>query len=50
MMVLALLLGGQQVGVATQPQFMRALQVVFWIFSGLGVVGVFASLARGRLR
>jgi MFS family permease len=50
MMVLALLLGGQQVGVATQPQFMRAVQVVFWIFSGLGVVGVFASLARGRLR
>ena len=50
MMVLALLLGGQPVGVATQPQFMRAVQVVFWIFSGLGVVGVFASLARGRLR
>jgi EmrB/QacA subfamily drug resistance transporter len=50
MMVLALLLGGQQVGPATQPQFLSALHVVFWVFSGLGVVGVFASLARGRLR
>jgi EmrB/QacA subfamily drug resistance transporter len=50
MMVVALWLGGQQVGAATQGPFLRAMQVVFWIFSALGVVGVFASLARGRLR
>lgn len=50
MMVLALSLGGQAVGPATQAQFMRAVAVLFWIFSGLGLLGIFASLARGRLR
>lgn len=50
MMALALLLGGQPVGPTTYPQFMRALQVVFWVFSALGVLGVMASLARGRVR
>jgi MFS family permease len=50
MMVLALYVGGRQVGPATQPEFLHSLRVVFWIFSGLGVVGVFASLARGRVR
>jgi EmrB/QacA subfamily drug resistance transporter len=50
MMVLALLLGGRQVVPATLPAFMRAVHAVFWIFSALGVLGVFASLARGRVR
>jgi EmrB/QacA subfamily drug resistance transporter len=50
MMVLALYLGGQQVGPATQHAFLRSLRVLFWIFSGLGVIGVLASLARGRVR
>jgi EmrB/QacA subfamily drug resistance transporter len=50
MMVLALYLGGRQVGTATQREFMHSLRVVFWIFSGLGVAGVVASLARGRVR
>jgi EmrB/QacA subfamily drug resistance transporter len=50
MMVLALFLGGRQVGVGTEREFLRSVHVIFWIFSGLGVVGVFASLARGRLR
>ncbi len=50
MMVLVLFLGGRQVGAGTQPEFLHSLRAIFWIFSGLGVVGVFASLARGRLR
>ena len=50
MMVLALYLGGQQVGVGTHREFLRSVHTVFWIFSGLGVLGVFASLARGRVR
>jgi EmrB/QacA subfamily drug resistance transporter len=50
MMVLALYLGSRQVGVGTQREFLHSMHMVFWIFSGLGVVGVFASLARGRVR
>ncbi len=50
MMVLVLFLGGRQVSVGTQSDFLHSVHVIFWIFSGLGVVGVFASLARGRLR
>jgi EmrB/QacA subfamily drug resistance transporter len=50
MMVLALYLGSRQVGIGTQREFLHSMHVIFWIFSGLGVVGVFASLARGRVR
>jgi len=50
MMVLALLLGGHPVAPATLPAFMRGLHVIFWIFSALGVLGIFASLVRGRVR
>jgi EmrB/QacA subfamily drug resistance transporter len=50
MMVLALYLGSRPVNLGTQVEFMRSLHLVFRIFSLLGVVGVFASLIRGRLR
>ena len=50
MMVLALYLGSRPVNVGTQVEFLRSLHLVFRIFSLLGVVGVFASLVRGRLR
>jgi len=50
MMVLALYLGGRQAGPGTGPEFLRGVHLIFWIFSGLGVVGVFASLARGKVR
>jgi EmrB/QacA subfamily drug resistance transporter len=50
MMVLALYLGSRQVGPGTRHEFLHSVHVIFWIFSGLGVVGVFASLARGRVR
>jgi len=50
MMALAFYLGSRQVAFGTEQEFLRTLRVVFWIFSGLGVLGVFASLARGRVR
>jgi EmrB/QacA subfamily drug resistance transporter len=50
MMVLAFYLGSRPVNLGTQVEFMRSLHLVFRIFSLLGVVGVFASLIRGRLR
>ena len=49
MMVLALYLGSRQVTPGTAHEFLHTLRVVFWIFSGLGVLGVLASLARGRV-
>jgi len=50
MMVLALYLGSQPVGAGTRVEFLRSMHVTLWIFSALGVLGVFASLARGRVR
>lgn len=50
MMLVGLYLGSRSVGADTQAEFMRALRVVFLTFSALGVLGVLASLARGRVR
>jgi EmrB/QacA subfamily drug resistance transporter len=50
MMLLALHVGSRPLGPDTQVLFLRSLHLVFQIFSLLGVAGVFASLARGRVR
>jgi hypothetical protein len=50
MMILALHLGSRPLGSDTQVLFLRSLHLVFQVFSLLGIAGVFASLARGRLR
>jgi EmrB/QacA subfamily drug resistance transporter len=50
MMVLALDVGTRALGPDTQIPFLHSLHLVFQIFSLLGVAGVFASLARGRVR
>jgi Arabinose efflux permease len=50
MMTLALHLGSRPIAAETLAPFLRSLHLVFQIFSLLGVAGVFASLARGRLR
>jgi Major Facilitator Superfamily. len=50
MMVVALHLGARPVGSETQTEFLRSMHTIFWVFSALGVAGVFASLARGRVR
>jgi hypothetical protein len=50
MMILVLHLGSRPLGSETQVPFLRSLHLVFQIFSLLGVAGVFASLARGRVR
>jgi EmrB/QacA subfamily drug resistance transporter len=43
-------LGGQTIGPATFPLFLKAVRVAFVISTVLCVVGVFASMARGRIR
>jgi EmrB/QacA subfamily drug resistance transporter len=50
MMLMALHLGTRPIGLETRGEFMAALHVVFLVFAGLGVLGVLASLARGRIR
>jgi MFS family permease len=50
MMLVGFYLGSRSVGMETRTEFMRALRVVFLTFSALGVLGVLASLARGRVR
>lgn len=48
-LVLAIYLGRRSVGIVQPDLFVRTMRVLFPIFAGLCVVGVFASLARGRM-
>jgi len=47
-LVMAALMHGEKITPAVVPRFMLSLRVAFGIFAALCVVGVFASLARGR--
>jgi hypothetical protein len=38
------------VGADLQGRFVPCMHAIFWVCSGLGVLGVFASLVRGRVR
>ncbi|WP_214019354.1 MFS transporter [Methanoculleus sp.] len=46
----ALFIGSTQIGPEVQEPFMTSLQVAFSIFAALCTAGIFASLARGRVR
>jgi EmrB/QacA subfamily drug resistance transporter len=43
-------LNARAIGPDMQAPFVACLRAVFWVFSGLSLLGVFASLARGRMR
>jgi EmrB/QacA subfamily drug resistance transporter len=43
-------LNARAIGPELQAQFVACLRAVFWVFSGLSLLGIFASLARGRMR
>lgn len=43
-------LNARAVGPEMQAQFTACLRAIFWVFSGLSLLGIFASLARGRMR
>jgi EmrB/QacA subfamily drug resistance transporter len=49
-LVLALFLGRQQITPMLHAIFLQGVRVIFAIFAGLCVGGVFASLARGKVR
>ena len=48
MLVLTLHIGASEVTKAVYPQFLKSQRTSFTIFALLCVVGVFASLARGK--
>ncbi|MFA5613753.1 MAG: MFS transporter [Methanoculleus sp.] len=48
--IFALLIGTTQIGPEVQASFMASLHVTFTVFTILCTFGVFASLARGRVR
>jgi EmrB/QacA subfamily drug resistance transporter len=50
MMVVGIYLGTSAVGPVTHIDFLRSVRLIFFVFSGLGIVGLLASLARGRVR
>jgi MFS family permease len=43
-------LEARAIGVDRQARFVACLHAIFWVFAGLGVLGVLASLVRGRVR
>lgn len=51
MMLLALYqLDARAIGPDTQERFMDCLHAIFWVFAGFSLLGILASLARGRMR
>jgi predicted MFS family arabinose efflux permease len=50
MTVLAVLVGNEQVTPSRYPEVLRSVDVTFGIFAVMCVLGVFASLARGKVR
>ena len=49
-MILALHIGKAAITPAVHPQFLRSTQAAFLLFGVLGIGGIFASLARGKVR
>jgi MFS family permease len=49
-LILAIFLGRQQIAPALHAVFLQGVRVTFAIFAVLCVLGVFASLARGKVR
>ncbi|MCX6673912.1 MAG: MFS transporter [Methanothrix sp.] len=50
MMVFSLYLGKVEITPQYYPQFLSSVKVAFAVFSALCILGIFASLARGKLR
>jgi hypothetical protein len=50
MMVFSLYLGEVEIMPQYYPQFLSSVRVAFAVFSALCILGIFASLARGKLR
>lgn len=50
MMVFSFYLGAVEITPQYYPQFLAAVRVAFAVFSALCILGIFASLARGKLR
>jgi EmrB/QacA subfamily drug resistance transporter len=48
MMIFSIVIGRVEITPAYYPQFVASLQYAFILFTGLCVVGIFASLARGK--
>ncbi|MCX7995823.1 MAG: MFS transporter [candidate division WOR-3 bacterium] len=49
MLIFSLLLGRVKITPEIYPSFMHSLKISFYIFTGLCILGIFASLRRGRI-
>ncbi len=50
MMVFSFHLGAVEITPLIIPQFLASVKVAFVVFSALCILGIFASLSRGKLR
>ena len=50
MMIFAVMMGKTQITPEYYPAFLRSTQLAFGVFSALCLIGIFASLARGKVR
>jgi len=50
MLIFAVYLGGVEITIEYYPVFIESVKVAFTVFAVLCFIGVFASLARGKVR
>lgn len=50
MLIFAVMMGKTQITPEYYPKFLQSMQLAFSIFSALCLIGIFASLARGKVR
>jgi hypothetical protein len=50
MLIFAVTMGSTRITPEFYPAFLKSMQIAFAIFSVLSAIGVFASLARGKVR
>jgi len=50
MLIFAVTMGNARITPQYFPAFLQSMQIAFFVFSVLCIIGVFASLARGKVR
>jgi len=50
MLIFSVIIGGTQITAETNPDFLRSARVAFIIFTAMCAAGIFASIARGKVR
>lgn len=50
MLIFSVMIGGTQITPETYPDFLKSAHIAFIIFTAMCAAGIFASVARGKVR